>query len=133
MARNSRIQIASEDTELNMTPMLDVVFILLIFFIVTSVFVKTTGIDPFKPVATTSAEVKPGILIGISSDDQVWIDKMPYNVNAIRPIVLAMRDENPKASAIIIDDRHAKAGTVMQVQQLMSDLGVTTRVSTTAK
>jgi len=55
MARRSRIQMDDEDTELNMTPMLDVVFILLIFFIVTSVFVKTPGIEPSKPEAATSA------------------------------------------------------------------------------
>ena len=133
MARRSRVEIANEDTELNMTPMLDVVFILLIFFIVTSVFVKTPGIDQFKPEATTAVDVKPGILIAVSGDDEVWIDKMPYNVNAIRPIVLAIRDENPKADAIIIGDKNAKAGTVMQVQELLSDLGVNTRVSTEVK
>ena len=52
-----------EDTELNMTPMLDVVFILLIFFIVTSVFVKTPGIEPAKPDAVTAKDWKPSILI----------------------------------------------------------------------
>lgn len=58
MARRSRIQMDDEDTELNMTPMLDVVFILLIFFIVTSVFVKTPGIEPSKPEAVTSKDRK---------------------------------------------------------------------------
>ena len=58
MARRSRIQMDDEDTELNMTPMLDVVFILLIFFIVTSVFVKTPGIEPSKPEAVTSTRVE---------------------------------------------------------------------------
>ena len=68
MARRSRIAIEEEDTELNMTPMLDVVFILLIFFIVTSVFVKTPGLEVNKPVATTAAEDKPTILIAVSND-----------------------------------------------------------------
>ena len=130
MARRSRIEFDDEETELNMTPMLDVVFILLIFFIVTSVFVKTPGLEVSKPVAVTAKEDKPTILIAVSSDDEVWIDKMPYAVNEIRPIVLALRDENPKATAIILGDKDAKAGTVMQVQELMQDLGVITKVST---
>jgi biopolymer transport protein ExbD len=130
MARRSRINIDDEDTELNMTPMLDVVFILLIFFIVTSVFVKTPGLEVNKPEAITAVEDKPTILIAVSRDDEIWIDKAPYSVNEIRPIVLALRDENPKATAIILGDRDAKAGTVMQVQELMQDLGVITRIST---
>ena len=130
MARRSRIQMEDEDTELNMTPMLDVVFILLIFFIVTSVFVKTPGFEPFKPEAVTDEEVLPSILIAVSNDDEIWIDKIPYRVDERRPVLLAMRDENPKAKAIIIGDKDARAGIVMQVQELMQDLGVNTRVST---
>lgn len=130
MARRSRIEMDDEDTELNMTPMLDVVFILLIFFIVTSVFVKTPGLEVNKPTAVTAVEDKPTILIAVSNEDEIWIDKTPYSVNEIRPIVLALRDENPKATAIILGDKDAKAGTVMQVQELMQDLGVITKVST---
>lgn len=130
MARRSRIEMGDDDTELNMTPMLDVVFILLIFFIVTSVFVKSPGLEVNRPVAQMAKEDKPTILIAVSSDDEVWIDKLPYAVNEIRPIVLALRDENPKATAIIQGDRDAKAGTVMQVQELLQDLGVITKVST---
>lgn len=130
MARRSRIEIDSEDTELNMTPMLDVVFILLIFFIVTSVFVKTPGIDPTRPEAKTAKEWAPGILIAVNADDEIWIDKQPYAVNEIRPVIQAIRDENPKADAIIIGDREAHVGTVMAVQQLLSELAITTRIST---
>lgn len=130
MARRSRIEMEDEDTELNMTPMLDVVFILLIFFIVTSVFVKSPGLEVTRPEAQTKQELSPTILIAVSNEDEVWIDKLPYAVNEIRPVVLALRDENPKASAIIQGDRNAKAGTVMQVQELLQDLGVDTRIST---
>lgn len=130
MARRSRIEMDSEDTELNMTPMLDVVFILLIFFIVTSVFVKTPGIDPLRPEAKQAQAWSPGILIAVNSDDEVWIDKKPYSINEIRPIILALRDENPKADAIIIGDKNAHVGTVMAVQNLLTELSITTRIST---
>lgn len=130
MARRSRTQVDQEDIELNMTPMLDVVFILLIFFIVTSVFVKTPGIDPTKPVATTDQDWNPGILIAVSNQNEVWIDKRPYDISEVRPILLTMRDENPKAEAIVIGDADAEAGTVMEVVDIMADLKITTRVST---
>lgn len=130
MGRRNRVQIQEEDTELNMTPMLDVVFILLIFFIVTSVFVKTPGIDPNKPEATTEVKWDPTILIAVNSLNEVWIDKRPYDVSEVRPVILSMRDENPKAQAIIIGDKNAEVGVVMNLQEIMQDLGITTRVST---
>ncbi|MBC6403239.1 MAG: biopolymer transporter ExbD [Hyphomonadaceae bacterium] len=130
MARRSRVDIGDEETELNMTPMLDVVFILLIFFIVTSVFVKTPGVDPFKPEATTDDEWDPTILVGVNSLNEIWIDKRPYDVSEIRPVIQSMKDENPKAQAIIIGDRDAEAGVVMEIQELMQDLRIETRIST---
>ena len=130
MARRSRAVIQDEDTELNMTPMLDVVFILLIFFIVTSVFVKTPGIDPTKPEATTARDWAPGILMAVNSDNEIWIDKRPFSLDEVRPIITAMRDENPKAQAIIIGDKDADVGVVMSLQELMQDLNISTRVGT---
>jgi len=130
MSRRSRTIVQEEDAELNMTPMLDVVFILLIFFIVTSVFVKTPGIDPFKPEAETAKSWQPGILIAINAQNEVWIDKAPYDISEVRPIVMAMRDENPKAQAIIISDKDAEVGTSMALQEMMQELNITTRVST---
>jgi len=130
MARRGRTSIPEEDTELNMTPMLDVVFILLIFFIVTSVFVKTPGIDPFQPESSQDVEWKPTILIAVNAQNEVWIDKRPYDVTEIRPVVMSIRDESPKAEAIIKADRNSEVGTVMAIQELMQDLGINTRVGT---
>ncbi|RKQ70880.1 outer membrane transport energization protein ExbD [Litorimonas taeanensis] len=130
MARRSRVKLPEEDTELNMTPMLDVVFILLIFFIVTSVFVKTPGIDPVEPVANTDVEWKPTILVAINATNEVWIDKRPYSLEEIRPVITGIRDESPKAVAIIKADRDAEVGTVMAVQELMQELSIDARVGT---
>lgn len=130
MARRSRIKMDDDDTELNMTPMLDVVFILLIFFIVTSVFVKTPGIEPSKPDATTAKDWKPSILIGVNAANEVWIDKRPYSVDEIRPVIMSMQAENPKAEAIINADKDAEVGVVMSIQEIMQDLSITTRVGT---
>lgn len=130
MSRRSRVSVQEEDTELNMTPMLDVVFILLIFFIVTSVFVKTPGITPDEPVAVTDAEWKPTILIAVNAANEIWIDKRPYSIEEIRPVVKAIRDESPKAQAIIKADKDAEVGTVMAVQDMMQDMEINTRVGT---
>jgi biopolymer transport protein ExbD len=130
MARRSRVAVEAEDTELNMTPMLDVVFILLIFFIVTSVFVKTPGIEPVMTEAVTAEALPPGIIVAVSRDNEIWIDKMPYEISEIRPVILALRDENPKAGGIIQGDAESQAGIVNQVQELMTDLGIDTRVAT---
>ena len=130
MARRSRVSTQDDDMELNMTPMLDVVFILLIFFIVTSVFVKTPGVDIFRPEAATTKEWKPGILTAVTSEGEVWIDKTPYRINEVRSVLLAIRDENPKADGIIQADGGADVGTVMELQELMTELGIDTRVST---
>ncbi len=130
MARRSRVKTEAEETEMNMTPMLDVVFILLIFFIVTSVFVKTPGFEPTKPEAVEVEDLAPGIMVAISRDNEIWIDKVPYEINEIRPVILAMRDENPKAGGIIQGDEGSQAGMVMAVLEMMTDLGIETRVST---
>ena len=128
MARRSRVATESEDTELNMTPMLDVVFILLIFFIVTSVFVKLPGVDPDEPIASTAREWKPSILIAVNDADEIWIDKQVYAIDEVRPILRALRDENPKAQGIIQGDGDASAGTVLDLQAMFQDLGVPVRV-----
>ena len=116
--------------ELNMTPMLYVVFILLIFFIVTSVFVKTPGVDVFKPTATQIEAWQPGILTAVTGENEIWIDKSPYRINEVRPVIMALRDENPKATGIIQADGDADVGIVMQLQDMMAELGIDTRVST---
>jgi len=130
MARRSRISVQDDDTELNMTPMLDVVFILLIFFIVTSVFVKVPGIDPNEPEAATSRAWKPTILVAVNDVSEIWIDKQIYSLDEVRPILRGLRDESPKAEGIIQGDGNAEVGTVMDVQQIFQDLGISVRVKT---
>ena len=130
MSRRRRIDIQEEDTELNMTPMLDVVFILLIFFIVTTVFVKQPGIDPEKPFASEDKPWSPTILVGVNDIDEVWIADQPYEVEEIRTVLQTMKDETPEATAIIQADAESSAGVVGDIQLIMQDLDIQTRVST---
>jgi biopolymer transport protein ExbD len=113
--------------DLNMTPMLDVVFILLIFFIVTAVFVKEPGIEVNRPVAFSSSSVKPTSLVAVSADDEIWINKELISASELRPTLEALRAENPKAEAIVQGDREARFEITYQVMEALREIGIATQ------
>ncbi len=93
----------SDTDEINLTPMLDVVFIMLIFFIVTASFVKEVGIDVNRPDAPIT-ETKPedaNILIVIDMNDDIWIDRRIIDPRAVRANIERLHAENPKGSVVI--------------------------------
>ena len=98
-----------DESDLNLTPMLDVVFIMLIFFIVTATFIKQAGIDVFRPDAETW-EQKPtvSVLVAISDSGEIWIDKKRVDVTAVRAHIERIHAENPKGGLVIQADRAAK-------------------------
>ena len=114
MARRHATQ--EEETEINITPMLDVVFIMLIFFIVTTSFIKETGIDPNRPEAeTATANARGNILIAISEFDQVWMNKNQVELAQIRAMVESAVAEIPESSVIIIADEKASTGILIDL------------------
>ncbi len=114
MARRHATQ--EEETEINITPMLDVVFIMLIFFIVTTSFIKETGIDPNRPEAeTASPNARGNILIAISEFDQVWMNKGQVELAQIRAMVESAVAEIPESSVIIIADEKASTGVLIDL------------------
>lgn len=122
--RMSRVQADEEDVELNMTPMLDVVFILLIFFIVTAVFVKEPGVDVFRPDVSGSERMKPTLLVAVTSEDEIWINRDVYEMNQVRGVLEQLLSENPRAEAMIQADEGSPIGTVLDIQELLTELGV---------
>jgi biopolymer transport protein ExbD len=111
-----------DSNEIDLTPMLDVVFIMLIFFIVTASFVKEQGIDPNVPPPNPNppAEDAPqNILIRISADNQIWFfDKegeRRIDSRAVRSVIERAKAENPKASVIIQASVKADTGTYVIV------------------
>ncbi|MCR9128651.1 MAG: biopolymer transporter ExbD [Alphaproteobacteria bacterium] len=122
--RQSRVLQDDAEVELDMTPMLDVVFILLIFFIVTAVFVKEPGIDPLRPEAQTQERVRPTILVAVSADDEIYIDGRAYELSQIRNVLEQLLAQNPRADAMIQGDDEAPAGTVLDVQEVLQDLEI---------
>ncbi len=97
------------ESEVNLTPMLDVVFIMLIFFIVTASFVKEAGIDITRPPAATAERKERGnILVAITADDQIWVDRRMVDPRALRANLERLHAENPQGSVMIMADENSK-------------------------
>ena len=115
----------TEEPEINITPMLDVVFIMLIFFIVTASFTRETGALIDKPVADEAVALETGtILIGIRPNDDIWMAKHPVELRDVRQMVERARAENPEASVVILADKGSGIGTVAQVMDQVRLAGV---------
>jgi len=124
----------SEDAEIDMTPMLDIVFIMLIFFIVTASFLKEAGIDINRPDASTSVKAdKANIMIAVSANDEVWMEKRRVDVRAVRANVERLRAENPEGSVVIQADVDSKSGIVMEVVDAVRKAGVSDYVVATTE
>ncbi len=128
--RKSRVLQDDEEVELNMTPMLDVVFILLIFFIVTAVFVKEPGVEVLRPFAEITEPEKPSILVAVTGEDEIYINNRVYELSEARLALEQLLEENPRAEAMIQGDEEAPIGTVLDVQELLTELGVEVTIST---
>ena len=109
---------SADDMDINITPMLDIVFIMLIFFIVTTSFVKETGSDPDRPAAqTATAKAAANILIGVDNKGGIWMDRRPVRLNQVRQIIENTVAENPESSAVLIADEVSPAGIVLDVME----------------
>ena len=116
----------AEDTEINVTPMLDIVFIMLIFFIVTTSFIRETGIDPRRPEAQTAVKQERGnILIAISETGQIWMHRKRVDLLEVRSLVEAAVRETPESSAIIVADTRSQTGLLIDLMDQVRLGGVT--------
>ena len=112
-------------SEVNLTPMLDVVFIMLIFFIVTASFVKESGIEISRPGAATAVRKEKGnILIAISANDQIWMNRRQVDPRALRANIERMHAENPQGAVIIQADKDAKTGLLVKVMDAARAAGI---------
>lgn len=114
-----------EESSIDITPMLDVVFILLIFFIVTATFIKEPGLKVDRPGAQT-AELKPSasILIAIGPENEIWIDRKKKDMRDVRPTIERLFADNPKGSVVIQADKLAKNATLIEVMDAAREANV---------
>jgi len=102
--------------ELNIAPLIDMVFILLIFFLVTTSFIKETGVDISRPVASTAvSKSKANILIGITKESQIFMNKREIDIRAVQVNVERALAENPESNVVIVADKESLTGMVIRV------------------
>ncbi len=113
------------DPEINLTPMIDMVFILLIFFLVASSFVKEAGIEVNRPVAQTAQTQGRGtIRIALSETGEIWMERRSIDIRAVRANVERMLAESPEASVVVLADETAHTGLLVQVMDQVRLAGV---------
>jgi biopolymer transport protein ExbD len=123
--RRSGPRTDEEESEINITPMLDVVFILLIFFIVTATFVKEAGVDVRRPSALTAAKKeRTAILVAITEGGQIWIDKRPVDPQAVRANIERLHAENPQGGLVIQADEDSTNKLLVQVLDAAQAAGI---------
>ncbi|MEM9173826.1 MAG: biopolymer transporter ExbD [Myxococcota bacterium] len=122
--RGNRMREAPQ-SEVNMTPMLDVVFIMLIFFIVTASFVKEAGVDVIRPPAVTAEGKDSGnILIAITENGQIWVDRRQVDPRSLRANIERLHGENPQGSIVIQADQKSQNHLLVEVMDAAKAAGV---------
>jgi biopolymer transport protein ExbD len=114
-----------EEAAIDMTPMLDVVFIMLIFFIVSTSFVKESGIDINRPnAATAETKERAHIMVAISEVNEIFIDKRKVDIRSVRANVERLRMESPEGAVVVQADTASKTGLLVQVMDQIRLAGI---------
>lgn len=117
--------VQEEESSLDLTPMLDVVFILLIFFIVTASFVKESGIDVNRPQAATAVKKeRANIFIAINDNDEIWIDKRRIDERSLHAVIERLKSENPQSSIVIQADKESTNDKLVKVMDAAQQAGI---------
>jgi len=123
--RKQHVSAELDDSTIDMTPMLDIVFIMLIFFIVTTSFVKESGITVSRPSAQTAQEDKKGnIMVAIKPNGEIWIDKRAIDVRSVRANIERLKAESPESAVVIQADSDARTGVLVQVMDQIRLAGI---------
>ncbi len=105
--------------------MLDVVFIMLIFFIVTASFIRETGVEVKRPESTTARKIEnANVLVAIRENGEIWMDNRRIDIRSVRSNIERIRAENPEGAVVIQADQHATAGLIVRVMDAARRAGV---------
>ena len=104
------------ESELNMTPLIDMMFIMLLFFLVTTNYVKEAGIEVARPTAATAAvDPKAAVMIAVDRDNRIFIDRREIDPRAVRANVERLMAEHPDSAVIVVADQASSTGVAIQV------------------
>lgn len=121
----SRNKSADEDVgAIDLTPMLDVVFIMLIFFIVTATFIKEPGVEVDRPDANTAEIKNAKILVAVDAENKIWIDKNEVDIGLVSDQIELLLAENPKSPIIIQADGKSNIKTLNEVANAARKVGI---------
>jgi biopolymer transport protein ExbD len=124
--RHSHTKQETAAESVNMTPLIDMVFILLIFFLVTASFTKESGIDVDRPTAQTAVREEQGsMIIGINKNGEIWMENQQIDLRAVRAHVEHNHAQNPEGTVIILADENARTGLTVEVLDQVRLAGVT--------
>lgn len=114
--RKSHRRGESSASAINLTPLIDMVFILLIFFAVTSSFVKEAGVEVNRPHAQSAVrQEQANITVGVTASGEVWIGKQRVDARSVRGHIERLHAENPEGSVVILADEKSHTGLVIRV------------------
>jgi biopolymer transport protein ExbD len=123
--RRSHVSRETGAVAVNLTPLIDMVFILLIFFMVTSSFVKESGIEVQRPSAQTAVRQEHGnLIITVTQGGEIWMDKRPVDIRSVRAQVERLQADNPEGAVIVLADEAARTGLLVQVLDQVRLAGV---------
>ena len=116
---------ASEDHGIDLAPMLDFTINLLIFFIITTSFIKEAGVTVLKPEAVTAEHRESGnLLIAVRANEEIWMDRRAVDLRDLRTLVERLHIERPDDTVVIIADRQSHAGTVAKIMDEVRAAGI---------
>ena len=123
--RHKRFRKKTEESGIDITPMLDVVFIMLIFFIVTTSFVKESGIEVSRPSAKTAKQQqRASILVAINHLGEVWIQRRKVDIQSVRANIERLHAESPEGTVVIQADKRSETGLLVNVMDQIKLAGV---------
>lgn len=113
------------DDEINISPLIDMVFILLIFFVVTATFSQETGVKVQRPRATSAKQIrKKNILIAITAEGTIHIQNKQVNFNHLKVILKNLIQDSPDSDAVVMADQNSKMDTVVKVIDACNNAGI---------
>jgi biopolymer transport protein ExbD len=121
-------------TELNLMPLIDMVFILLIFFLVTTSFVKEAGVEVKRPIASTAeAQEKTNMIVAVTKDGEIYIENQLIDIRSVRSVMERFLHENPRGNVVITADTDSRFGTSIEVLDKVREAGITNVVVAATK
>ena len=125
--RHHRQHIDESETGIDLAPMLDFVLNLLIFFIITTSFIKETGVNVVRPEAEMAEYKQTGnILVAIRPNGEIWLDRRRVDLRDVRTVIERMHAERPEDTVVIVADKNSQAGVLTQVMDQVKQGGIET-------